>query len=70
MYFELNIFHCIKTYTKVLETSSNNLHVILLKMKIHVILHSMQNMHNHKNSSVRLYVHFDCLAVGKNDLPI
>lgn len=31
MYFELNIFHCIKTYTKVLETSSNNLHVILIK---------------------------------------
>lgn len=22
-------------------------------------------MHNHKNSSVRLYMHFDCLAVGK-----
>lgn len=27
-------------------------------------------MHNHKNSSVRLYVYFDCLAVGKNDLPM
>lgn len=68
MYFELNIFYCIKIYIKVLEMSLNNLYVIFIKMKIYVILYNMQNMYNYKNFLVRLYMYFDCFVVGKNDL--
>lgn len=41
MYFELNIFYCIKIYIKVLEMSLNNLYVIFFKLKIYVILYNM-----------------------------
>lgn len=47
MYFELNIFYCIKIYIKVLEMSLNNLYVIFFKLKIYVILYNMQNMYNY-----------------------
>lgn len=65
MYFELNIFYCIKIYIKVLEMSLNNLYVIFFKMKIYVILYNMQNMYNYKNFLVRLYVILIVLLLEK-----